>query len=180
MARFVANINPKLQFINHPETSLTEKSEPQPTVKIMSTTKIVFALLTAVCASACTSMGGAVAGGDSTVTEATTKQLSGDVPLPPGAVIKPQDTLVMSAASTWLGRISLSVSGEPQALFTYFKEGMPASGWTLTSSSFSKTSLLTFTKGDRVANIQMQGTNFGGNEVLITVAPAARPVTSRP
>jgi hypothetical protein len=32
MARFVANINPKLQFSSHPETSLTEKSEPQPTV----------------------------------------------------------------------------------------------------------------------------------------------------
>ena len=60
-------------------------------------------------------------GGDCTVTEATAKQLSGDVPLPPGAVIKQQDTLVMSTASTWLGRISLSVSGEPQAVFTYFK-----------------------------------------------------------
>ena len=117
---------------------------------------------------------------DSTVTEATAKQLSGDVPLPPGSVIKQQDTLVMSTANTWLGRISLSVSGEPQAVFTYFKDGLPASGWTLTSSSFSKTSLLTFTKGERVANIQMQGTSFGGNDVLITVAPAARPVTSRP
>lgn len=145
----------------------------------MTTTKLLLVLLTASCASACTSMGGS-AGGDSTVTEATAKQLSGDVPLPPGSVIKQQDTLVMSAASTWLGRISLSVSGEPQAVFTYFKDGMPASGWTLTSSSFSKTSLLTFTKGERVANIQMQGTSFGGNDVLITVAPAARPVTSRP
>ena len=145
----------------------------------MTTTKLLLVLLTTLCASACTSMGGS-AGGDSTVTEATAKQLSGDVPLPPGSVIKQQDTLVMSTANTWLGRISLSVSGEPQAVFTYFKDGMPASGWTLTSSSFSKTSLLTFTKGERVANIQMQGTSFGGNDVLITVAPAARPVTSRP
>ena len=146
----------------------------------MTTTKLLLVLLTALCASACTSMGGSAPGGDSTLTETTAKQLSGDVPLPPGAVIKQQDTLVMSTANTWLGRISLSVSGEPQAVFTYFKDGMPASGWTLTSSSFSKTSLLTFTKGERVANIQMQGTNFGGNDVLITVAPAARPVTSRP
>jgi len=135
---------------------------------------VLFAVLVAV---ACTS---SPTGSDSTATETKAKQLSGDVPLPPGAVIKQQDTLVMSTASTWLGRISLSVSGEPQAVFTYFKDGMPASGWTLTSSSFSKTSLLTFTKGERVANIQMQGTGFGSNDVLITVAPAARPVTSRP
>jgi hypothetical protein len=146
----------------------------------MTTIKYLLVLITALTSVACANMGGSAVGGDSTVTEATSKQLSGDVPLPPGAVIKQQDTLVMSAASTWLGRISLSVAGEPQAVFTYFKDGMPASGWTLTSSSFSKTSLLTFTKGDRVANIQMQGTNFGGNDVLITVAPAARPVTSRP
>lgn len=150
------------------------------TMTTAPTTKVLIVLLTAFCASACTTMGGSAVGGDSTVTEATAKQLSGDVPLPPGSVIKQQDTLVMSAASNWLGRISLSVSGEPQAVFTYFKDGMPASGWTLTSSSFSKTSLLTFTKGERVANIQMQGTSFGGNDVLITVAPAARPSTSRP
>ncbi len=147
---------------------------------IAPTTKLLFVLLTCLFVSACTSTGGSVVGGDSTVTDATAKQLSGDVPLPPGAVVKQQDSLVMSAASTWLGRISLSVSGDPQALFTYFKDGMPASGWTLTSSSFSKTSLLTFTKGDRVASIQMQGSSFGGNDVLITVAPAARPVPSRP
>ena len=150
------------------------------TMTTAPTTKVLIVLLTAFCASACTTMSGSAVGGDSTVTEATAKQLSGDVPLPPGTVIKQQDTLVMSAASTWLGRISLSVSGEPQAVFTYFKDGMPASGWTLTSSSFSKTSLLTFTKGERVANIQMQGTSFGGNDVLITVAPAARAATARP
>lgn len=143
----------------------------------MTTLKYLFVLCAALVAVACASTPIA---SDSTVTEATAKQLSGDVPLPPGAVIKQQDTLVMSAASTWLGRISLSVSGEPQAVFTYFKDGMPASGWTLTSSSFSKTSLLTFTKGERVANIQMQGTSFGGNDVLITVAPAARAATARP
>ena len=33
----------------------------------------------------------------------------------------------MSTANTWLGRISLSIPGEPQPVFTYFKGGMPAS-----------------------------------------------------
>ena len=94
-------------------------------------------------------MGGTAVGNDSTVTEATSKQLSGDVTLPPGAVIKQQDTLVMSATNTWMGRISLSVSGEPQAVFAYFRD-------------------------------TMQGTNFGGNEVLITVAPAVRAGSARP
>ncbi|MFC6283600.1 MULTISPECIES: hypothetical protein [Polaromonas] len=146
----------------------------------MTFIKYLLILSTTLATLACSSMGGSSMGSDSTVTEATAKQLSGDVPLPPGTVIKQQDTLVMGTGNTWTGRLNLAISGEPQAVFTYFRDGMPGAGWTLTSSSFSKLSLLTFTKGERVANVQMQSTNFGGNEVLVTVAPAAKPVTSRP
>lgn len=140
------------------------------TLLVLSTT---FALL------ACSSMGSTPMGSDSTVTEATSKQLAGDVPLPQGAVIKQQDTLVMGSGNTWMGRLSLTVPGEAQPAFAWFRDNLPAAGWTLTSSSFSKLSLLTFTKAERVATVQMQGSNFGGNEVLITVAPAVRPA-SRP
>ncbi|HQS01167.1 MULTISPECIES: hypothetical protein [unclassified Polaromonas] len=140
------------------------------TLLVLSTT---FALL------ACSSMGSTPMSSDSTVTEATSKQLAGDVPLPQGAVIKQQDTLVMGSGNTWMGRLSLTVPGEAQPAFAWFRDNLPAAGWTLTSSSFSKLSLLTFTKAERVATVQMQGSNFGGNEVLITVAPAVRPA-SRP
>ncbi len=124
--------------------------------------------------------GSASIGGDSVVTEATSKQLTGDVPLPPGATIRQQETLVMGAGNTWLGRMSLSVSGEPQSVFAYFRDGLPGSGWTLTSSSFAKLSLLTFTKADRVANVQIQNSSFGNNDVLITVAPMVRAGAARP
>lgn len=143
----------------------------------MTTLKYLLVLIAALVTVACAST---PMGSDSTVTEATSKQLSGDVPLPPGAVIKQQDTLVMGAGSTWTGRLNLTVSGDSQALFTYFRDSLPGAGWTLTSSSYSKLSLLTFTKGERVANVQMQSTSFGGNEVLITVAPVVKPGTTRP
>ena len=146
----------------------------------MTTIKYLLVLLAALTSVACANMGGTTVGNDSTVTEATSKQLSGDVTLPPGAVVKQQDTLVMSAANTWMGRISLSIAGEPQAVFAYFRDTMPTTGWALTSSSFSRTSLLTFTKAERVATVQMQATNFGGNDVLITVAPAVRAGAARP
>lgn len=140
------------------------------TLLVLSTT---FALL------ACSSMGSTPVGSDSTVSEATAKQLAGDVPLPQGAVIRQQDTLVMGSGNTWMGRLNLTVPGDAQPAFAWFRDNLPAAGWTLTSSSFSKLSLLTFTKAERVATVQMQGSNFGGNEVLITVAPAVRPA-SRP
>ncbi len=86
----------------------------------------------------------------------------------------------MGSGSTWMGRLSLSVAGEPQSVFAWFSDSLPGASWTLTSSSFSKLSLLTFTKADRMATVQMQGGNFGGNEVLITLAPAVRPAATRP
>lgn len=146
----------------------------------MTLIKTLLILSTAFSMLACGSMSTTAIGSDSTVTEATAKQLSGDVPLPPGAVIRQQDTLIMGTGNHWTGRINLTISGEPQVVFTYFRDSLPGAGWTMTSSSFSKLSLLTFTKGERVANVQMQSTGFGGNEVLITVAPATKPANSRP
>jgi hypothetical protein len=140
----------------------------------MTAIRTLLVLSTAGLMLACSGMGGAPVASDSTVSGNIAKQLAGDVPLPQGAVIKQQDTLVMGAGASWTGRLSLVISGEPQTVFAYFRDSMPGAGWTLTSSSFSKLSLLTFSKAERVATVQMQGSNFGGNEVLITVTPAVR------
>jgi hypothetical protein len=140
----------------------------------MTAIKTLLVLSTAGLMLACNSIGNAPVASDSTVSGNIAKQLAGDVPLPQGAVIKQQDTLVMGSGASWTGRLSLAVSGEPQTVFAYFRDSMPGAGWTLTSSSFSKLSLLTFAKAERVATVQMQGSNFGSNEVLITVTPAVR------
>ena len=58
---------------------------------------------------ACASMGGTNMSGDSTVTEATAKQLGGDVPRPPDAIIKQQKSLVMESGNTRTGRVGPSV-----------------------------------------------------------------------
>lgn len=112
--------------------------------------------------------------------EAPARQLAGDMPLPPGATVRAQDTLVMGTGSRWTGRISLAVPGEPQNAFTFFRDGLPGAGWALASSSFSRLSVLTFNKGDRVATVQIMAANFGGNEVSITVTPAVRAAGSTP
>ncbi len=144
----------------------------------MTAIKTLLAASTALALLGCTSMGNVQMGTDSTVTEATAKQLAGDVPLPAGSVIKQQDSLVMGSGNTWMGRLNVTVSGEPQTVFAWFRDSLPGAGWTLTSSSFSKLSLLTFTKAERMATVQMQAGSFGANEVLITVTPAVRPAAA--
>ncbi len=112
--------------------------------------------------------------------EAPARQLAGDMPLPSGTTVRAQDTLVMGTGNRWTGRISLAVAGEPQNAFTFFRDSLPAAGWALNSSSFSRLSVLTFTKGDRVATVQILAANFGGNQVNIIVTPAVRPAGSTP
>ena len=146
----------------------------------MSSFKILLVLFTAFVTFGCASTGNVQMGADSPVTEATAKQIAGDVPLPQGAVIKQQDSLVMGSGTAWTGRLSVTVGGDAQQVFAWFRDGLPGAGWTLTSSSFSKLSLLTFTKAERIATVQMQAGSFGANDVLITVAPAVKPSGSAP
>ena len=146
----------------------------------MTSFKILLVLSIAFVTLGCTTMGNVQTSNDSTVTEATAKQIAGDVPLPQGTVIRQQDSLVMGSGTAWTGRLSVTVAGEPQQVFAWFRDGLPGAGWTLTSSSFSKLSLLTFTKADRIATVQMQAGSFGANDVLITVAPAVKPAINAP
>ncbi len=112
--------------------------------------------------------------------EPSATQLAGDMPVPAGATVRPQDTLVMGTGNRWMGRISLSVPGDSQVVYAYFRDGLPSAGWVLTSSSYSKLSFLTFSKAERVATIQIQSVTFGGNEVTITVTPATKPASATP
>jgi len=107
-------------------------------------------------------------------------QLAGDMPIPATATVRPQETLVMGTGNRWMGRISLNVPGDSQVVYAYFRDGLPSAGWVLTSSSYSKLSFLTFSKAERVATIQIQSVTFGGNEVTVTVTPAAKPVSATP
>jgi len=153
--------------------------DPSPPMNILKN-------LTVLCAAslllACSSVDVGSVGKDGNVPpeQAAKQQLAGDMPIPLNATIRPQETLVMGAGNSWMGRISMVVPGEPQAVFAYFRDGMPGAGWTLTSSSYSKLSLLTFIKADRVATVQLQSSNFIGNEVLITVTRAVRPAAAKP
>lgn len=112
--------------------------------------------------------------------EPSATQLAGDMPIPAGASVRPQETLVMGTGNRWMGRISMSVPGDSQVVYAYFRDGLPSAGWALTSSSYSKMSFLTFTKAERAATIQIQSSSFGGNEVTITVTPAAKAASTTP
>jgi hypothetical protein len=92
--------------------------------------------------------------------------------LPPGAVLKPEQSLIMGAGEQWVGRVVAEVGKDVEGAYRFFIDTYPAQGWTLISAVRGKTSLLVFTKQDRTATVEMsEGTLMGGGTMALTVAP---------
>ena len=110
-----------------------------------------------------------------------------DLPLPSEAEINLDRTLVFGGDDTWIGRLVINASGDPNTMFDFFKQKLGGYGWQEITSVRAAVSVLTYTREERVATIQIQGRTLRGSEVTITVsprgaqvAPAAGPATGAP
>ncbi len=97
------------------------------------------------------------------------QRLAGDFPIPSGVNIDQANSLVLGGGGSWTGRIVFSTSSSPNEAFLFYRDQPKGAGWSLVASLFSKASVLTFTKGNRSATIQIDGSTFGGSTVSITV-----------
>lgn len=101
------------------------------------------------------------------------QQLLGDMPLPGGAKIDNNHSLILGSGSTWTGRIVLVIPQGPTATFSFFRDQFPVAGWAGVSSVKAKTSILVFTKQERTVTIEItdSGVLTNASEVFITAAP---------
>jgi hypothetical protein len=106
--------------------------------------------------------------------EQTQSRLLGDMPLPPGSVIK-KDSLILGSGTAWTGRLSIGSTSTPMQSYVFFRDEFPKQSWTLVSSITSKKSVLVFLKNDRSVTIEIEDASFGlkGEKaaILLTVAP---------
>jgi hypothetical protein len=99
-----------------------------------------------------------------------------DMPLPNGYELDMQRTLVFGSNDTWFGRMVVLMKFGSNEMFDFYKQELPRFGWQEVTSIRAPISVLTYTRKDRVATIQVQGRTLGGSEVLITVSPKGMPV----
>ena len=92
--------------------------------------------------------------------------------LPPGATLKPEQSLIIGSGEQWVGRVVATVGKDIDAAIRFFVDTYQSQGWTLISSVRGKASLLVFTKQDRTATVELtEGTMLSGGTVTLTVAP---------
>jgi hypothetical protein len=94
-----------------------------------------------------------------------------DIPVPKGADMDIDRTLVLGNREAWVGRLVMHVSDTTGAMYDFYARQMPGFGWQPVTSVRGAVSVLTFTRGERVATVQLQSRTLFGSEVWLTVSP---------
>lgn len=97
--------------------------------------------------------------------------LLADIPIPPGAELDIEKSLVLGDLDRWTGRVILDVDQSSTKAFALYQAEMPNFGWQPVMSVQAGVSVLTFTRSERAATIQIENRTLRGSSVSITVAP---------
>ncbi len=84
-------------------------------------------------------------------------------------------SLILGARDEWIGRLAMTATGNTTATYDFFLAEMPKFGWQEVTTVRSEVSVLTYTRGDRVATVQILGRTLGGSQIDVTVSPRGRP-----
>jgi hypothetical protein len=94
-----------------------------------------------------------------------------DIAIPQNARLDIERSLILGERDRWTGRIILKVSQAAPRLVAIYQNQMPGLGWQPVTAVQAETSVLTFTRGERAATVQITGSTLGGSTVSVIVAP---------
>lgn len=103
-----------------------------------------------------------------------------DIAVPAGAKMDVERSLVLGARDDWIGRLSMNTGGSTSDSYDFFLREMPKFGWQEITTVRSEVSVLTYSRSDRIATIQIRRKTLGGSAVDITVSPRGRPPAASP
>ena len=99
-------------------------------------------------------------------------QLVTDIPIPQGATMDNERSLILSDRDHWDGRVVMRFWQSPPELTVFYQNQMPGFGWEPVMSVTSETSVLSYIRGDRAATVQIGKSLLDMTSVVsVTVAP---------
>lgn len=100
-----------------------------------------------------------------------------DIPVPTKAKMDVNKSLILGAGEGWVGRMILLTSGSASRMFDFYRREMPRFGWAEFTAIRAATSVLTYSRGERVATVRISSETLGGAQVEFTVSYRNRPPT---
>lgn len=102
-----------------------------------------------------------------------------DIPMPSGAAINVDKTLVFGS-DPWFGQLTLDSRRGPNAMFDFYRDNLPKYQWQEVTSVRAPTSILTFAQTNRVVAVSIRKATLLGTEITITVSPRGMPSEAKP
>lgn len=94
-----------------------------------------------------------------------------DIPISANDQLSVNESLLLNTGEQWIGRAMLKSKLDPVQAFEYYMANMPNQGWVNITTVQSKTSVLTYEKGARVATVQIDRGTLSGSQISVTVSP---------
>ena len=141
---------------------------------MMPRNRIVHAALAALCITLAGCGGRSLSPSSTDVSNLPAEQGFGqftDIPVPKGADMDADHSLVLGGREAWVGRLVMTVSDRQAAMYDFYARQMPGFGWRPVTSVRGDISTLTFARGDRVATVQLRPRPLWGSEIWLTMSP---------
>ena len=103
-----------------------------------------------------------------------------DIPIPEGAKMNMDRTLILGENNAWIGRLVIDSQSSKAELFDFFKYRTNQFGWQEITSVRAAISVLSYSKENRIMTITFQSQALIGTRVNITMSPKGTPVGLKP
>ncbi len=94
-----------------------------------------------------------------------------DVPIPTDSEMDLERTFILGKQENWIGRLVISSGHSAMEIFDFFRNEMPKFDWKEIAVVRSEVSILTYSRGDRIASLQIQSNTLIGSMVNMVVTP---------
>ena len=94
-----------------------------------------------------------------------------DIPVPAGAKMDLDRTLVFGEKNLWIGRLVFSTELGASDTYDFFTTELPRFGWQPITVLRSRTNILIYTRDNRAATLEITGQKLGGSTVFFSVSP---------
>ncbi len=135
------------------------------------------ALLLAGCAGASTSLPQTQAGDPGAPIDF---QLLTDIPIPSGATMDNDRSLILGERDRWTGRVVMKLWKTSPEAAAFYQVQMPAFGWEPIMAATSGISVMSYIRGDRAATVQVERGSMWGSTVSVTVGQRSSMMPTTP
>lgn len=95
----------------------------------------------------------------------------GRLPLPDGAKVKMEKSMVVAPGEQWIGQIHIEIQQNSTAAYAFFMKRLPQAGWLHRAGVLGERTMMHFSGLERMLSVEIHPGSWGGALVILTAIP---------